>query len=67
MRGLRRLVGLLIAGAALGGAALLLWAVSNSGGKYAEAPHSGLMFGTWRVLYNNAARFLRLDEQAAAH
>ncbi|GAB4009372.1 glycosyltransferase family 2 protein [Nocardioides ultimimeridianus] len=55
MRGLQRLVGVLIVGAAVGGAALLWWAVSGSGDRYAGPAHSGVLLGTWNVLYDTEA------------
>lgn len=55
MRGLQRLVGLLIAGSALAGAGLLWWAVSGSGDRYAGPAHSGVLLGTWRILYDTEA------------
>jgi cellulose synthase/poly-beta-1,6-N-acetylglucosamine synthase-like glycosyltransferase len=55
MRGLQRVVGLLIAGAAVTGAGLLVWAVSGAGDRYASPARSGLLLGTWRVLYDTEA------------
>ncbi len=56
----QRVVGLVILGTALLGAAMVLLAFGHEGAVPAARPSEGLLFGIWQVLYDNEAPSLRV-------
>lgn len=65
-RWLGRTIGVVIALAAFGGAALLWFAVAADDPTIGEAPTQGFVFGIWRVFYDTQAPTLRVLLAAAA-
>ncbi|WP_216822932.1 glycosyltransferase family 2 protein [Aeromicrobium sp. A1-2] len=57
---------MLILGSALGAAALLWFVLAMGEPRQDDAPQEGLLFGAWRVLYDNEAPSLRIIVAAAA-
>ncbi|UMG91904.1 glycosyltransferase [Nocardioides sp. TF02-7] len=54
MWGLQRAVGALVLGAAMAGAGLVWWSVSDQATAYADRPPEGVVLGAWEVLYDTA-------------